>query len=279
MLTKNNKIILFSSILLALLVILSVLIWGFMDNKNPDGGNLPLPLLVTILAAAVLSVFVVFFTKIRRKKYEKSLNSAYFEKYEQVKDAVYHSQLPMGIKKEISEDVLELVLSAQNEGKQAEEVYGDVQAFSKNILSAYAKPSRFIFLNLIDSLIALILFVFGVNLFLWLENADQTIFAMRIDIAMIAFFILVAFILVPVIKSQFSSSNPWVYLLPIVGGISFVGVAELLRFYFYENPAVQWFLDGSVRLMPNLPALLSFVVSIPLLLILKLFIRGRILRG
>ncbi|MBW6474153.1 MAG: hypothetical protein K0B14_13590 [Anaerolineaceae bacterium] len=103
--TTRNKFLLVSSIVLALLVIASVVFWEITGPTNGD--KIPVGLFVTIIVISILSVFVVYFSKIQKKKYEKLLNQEYYEKYEIIKDAVANSQLSAATKKDITEDVLE----------------------------------------------------------------------------------------------------------------------------------------------------------------------------
>ncbi|MBE0684951.1 MAG: DUF1129 family protein [Anaerolineaceae bacterium] len=275
--TTRNKALLVSSIVLALLVIASIVFWEITGQSN--GERLPAVALAAIIIISVLSVFVVYFSKIQKKKYEKLLNREYYEQYEIIKDAVANSQLSAVTKKDVIEDILELLLSAQESGKPVASVVGDPQSFSQEIMSSFAKPYRLALLDLFDSLIAFILMVVGASFMLWLEQTQQSFYVTKLDISMIAFFILVAFLLIPVTKAGTGTRNPWIFIIPVAGGVLFVLIAELLRAFLYDVDLVRQLLDDSVRMVPNMITLIIYLLSVPLFLILKRVFRRRMLKG
>jgi DNA-binding ferritin-like protein (Dps family) len=275
--TNRNKVLLVSSIILALLVIASVVVWEMTGQSS--GERIPVVLLATIILISVLSVFVVYFSKIQKKKYEKLLNQEYYEQYEIIKDAVTNSQLSVATKKDITEDVLELLLSAQESGKSVDSVVGNSQIFSNEIISSFAKPFRLAMLSLFDSFIAFILMILGASFVLWLEQTQQSFFATRLDISMVMLFLLVTFLLIPVTKAQTGTRNPWMYMIPVAGGLLFILLAEFLRAFFYDVNGVRLFLDGSVRMVPNVVILMIYLLSLPLFLILKQISRKRMIGG
>jgi DNA-binding ferritin-like protein (Dps family) len=275
--TTRNKVLLFSSILLALLVIASTVMWEITERSK--GEKMPLVLLLTIIIVSFLSVFVVYFSKIKKKKYEKLLNQEYYEQYEIIKDNVVNSQLSAAIKKDISGDVLELLLSAQESGKSVGSVVGDPQVFTQEIISSFAKPYRLVMLNLFDSLIVVILMIISASFMIWLEQTQQSYFSTKLDISMIILFVLVAFLVIPVTKSQTGPRYPWLFMIPVATGVLFVLVTEILRVFFYDVHAVQKILDGSIRMVPDVTILMIYLLSIPFFLMLKQILRKRMLRG
>jgi DNA-binding ferritin-like protein (Dps family) len=277
--TKRNKIILLSSVLLAVLVILSTGVFAISRADQYTASQESTLLTTMIILVSILSVFVVYFSKVQKRKYEKLLNQEYFQEYEIIKDAVANSQLSSSSKKEIIEDILDMLLSAQEAGKSVQEVTGKTEKFAQEILESYAGPIQVGILSIFDSFIAFVLFVVGTSIFLWLEETQQSFFAIRLDIAMVVFFVLVAFGLLPVTKKQTSTKNPWMYLLPIATGIVFVLFAELLRAFFYKLEAVKQFLDGSLRMIPNAGFLMLYLLSIPVFLLLKHFFRKSLSHG
>jgi DNA-binding ferritin-like protein (Dps family) len=275
--TNRNKVLLVSSIILALLVIASVVVWQI--NGQSNGEKIPMVVFAVIILISVLSVFVVYFSKIQKRKYEKLLNQEYYEQYEIIKDAVANSQLSASTKKDIIEDILEILLSAQESGKNVREVIENTDMFANEIIQSFAMPFRLAMLNLYDSLIALILMVVGASLLLWLEQTQQNFFTTELDISMTVFFLLVAFVLLPVTKIGARKRNPWIFIVPVAGGVLFVLMVELLRAFFYEVQAVQHFLDGTLRMVPNSMILLIYSLAIPLFLMLKRISRKYLLCG
>lgn len=277
--TTRNKILLSSSIILALLVIASVVLWEMSSTNQTEGNSMPVGFVAGIILVSVLSVFVVYFTKIKKRKYEKLLNGSYFEQYEIIKDAVLHSQLSSFHKRDVNEDVLELLLSAQESGKPVDSVIGDTDFFAQEIIRSFAKPSHLAILSLYDSLIAFILMVVGASLVMWLEEIQNSFFTTKLDISMVFFFLVVVFLIIPVTKGQAGTRSPWVFMLPVAGGVLFVLVAEVLRAFFYDVNGVRIFLDGTVRMVPGVGILMIYLLSIPLFLLLKQISRKKMLLG
>ena len=57
--------------------------------------------------------------------------------------------------------------------------------------------------------------------------------------------------MLPVAKAQTGTRNPWMYMIPVAGGVIFILLAEFLRAFFYDVNVVRQFLDGSVQMVPN----------------------------
>jgi hypothetical protein len=207
------------------------------------------------------------------------LNNEYFQKYEIIKDAVMNSQLSNISKKEIKEDVLDIIITAQKSGKSAEDAIGNPESFSQNILFAYARPGRFSILNIIDGVIYFIFFTLGASIFLWFEQTSKNLFEVSIDISMLIFFFLICFIIVPVTKRLTSTKNYWMFLLPVSFGIAFILIAELARRFFYNAEIVRHLLEDTVKIVPNISILILYIILIPVLLFLKSYMRKRLLQS
>ena len=63
--TSRNKVLLVSSMVLAVLVISSAVVWEIAGQSS--GNKMPVALLIGINIISILSVFVVFFLKIQKK--------------------------------------------------------------------------------------------------------------------------------------------------------------------------------------------------------------------
>lgn len=160
------------------------------------------------MAIGIISVFIVYFTKVRRRKYEKIMNGAYFKEYEIIKDAIMNSQLSDKSKKETLEDILDIFLEAQKAGKSIDAVIGDPVGFSKKIISQFSSPGRFVILSFLDGIITFALFVLGVNAVMWLEQTENSFFSVVMDVSIVLFFIMIAFFIIPVTKKLTSAKNP-----------------------------------------------------------------------
>ncbi|MBM3709513.1 MAG: hypothetical protein FJW61_03710 [Actinobacteria bacterium] len=74
----------------------------------------------------------------RKSKFEAILNNEYFQKYEIIKDAVMNSQLSNIAKKEIKEDILDMLITAQKSGKSADDTVGSPESFSRNLCNIFS---------------------------------------------------------------------------------------------------------------------------------------------
>lgn len=132
--TRKSKIALLSSTILVVIVIASFIFLLVRMDHTGSINTAAIVLCCCAIAVSLLTIALVYWTKVRKEGLEKPLNDLYYNKYEAIKDAVFNSQLPIGVKKEIKNDVLDLLLTAQAAGKTAQEAVGDPMDFSKNII-------------------------------------------------------------------------------------------------------------------------------------------------
>jgi len=277
--TNRNKIVLMTSIFLALCVIATVILnLKYTINNNAININ-SFILMGIIILLSIISVPIVYFLKVRKRKFEKMLSNEYFQKYEIIRDTVMSSQLSGAAKKEIKEDVLDILISAQKSGKAAGDTIGNPETFAGEILITYAKPGRLPVLSIIDGIMYFVFFIIGSSMFIWFEQIDMSFFETRIDISMITFFFILSFILIPVTKKLTSTHNYWMFILPVAFGIVFVLFAEIIRKFFYGSEIIRQFLDGPVRMVPNIAILTLYIILIPISLFFKSYIRKRLLRA
>jgi hypothetical protein len=276
--TRRNKIVLFSSVFLALCIIASVIV-DIKYTFTSDYINIrSLILVIIIILLSIISIPVVYFGKIRRNRFEKMLNDEYFQKYEIIKDAVINSQLPKNSKKEIREDILDILISAQKSGRNAEDVIENPEEFSRNILLSYAKPGRLTILSIIDGIVFSAFFILGGSMILWLEQVNKNLFEIAMDTSILIFMLLISFIILPLTKKLTSTHNYWMFLLPIGSGLVFILVAESLRMFFPGSELIRQLLDGSIRMIPNTAILIIYIVIIVLFLLMKSYLRKLLLK-
>lgn len=272
--TRRGKFAIGSAVTLAVMVIASsiFLLLRAGGARGMDTAGLVITCGAVLLS--ILSVFTVYLLKGRKRKYEKLLNDEYYREYEIIQDAVLQSQLSSAVKKEIGSDILDLLLSAQEAGKSVESAVGDPAAFAREIMRAYARPGLFACLSLIDAAVTFLSVVLAAYIVTWLEQTNQSFFGLRFDVSLIAFFALIALIVIPVTKSLVSARRNWAYLLPVACGVAFVITAELLRKYAYGVEGVRYFLDGTVPLETNPTVLIAHALLIPLLMLIKIGVRN-----
>ena len=276
--TRRDKVIVLSASLLAVCVIASALVLYVRTGKSGSIDTEALMISCCTVLAGIGSVLLVFYAKVRRRAHEKLLNDDYYHKYEIVRDAVMSSQLSAGMKREIKNDVIDLLLSAQRSGKAADSAVGDPTAFSKEIIGSSLKPGNMIVLSLLDAGIAFISFVVGVNTLLWLEHTGNSFFGVGIGVNMVVLFALIALLVIPAARRLVRSGSTWAFMIPIASGILFILLTEILRKYFYATGWVKTFLDGTLAMIPNAAVFTVYLVLIPLLAGLKAWLRKTVYR-
>ena len=69
-----------------------------------------------------------------------------------------------------------------------------------------------------------------------------------------------------------------IYNQPALILTPFVLIAGILRRYFYKVDAIKFLLDGTINMIPNLTILLIYCFAVPILLLLKLYVRRILLK-
>jgi len=271
--TKHDKAALISSSLLAVLVIASVVLALY--NGSAQNQQAELFVLIGIILLSIFSVGIVFFTRVRRSGYEKKISKEYFAVYQSIKNTLSVSELSRIDRKEALADIQELILSAQHSRKPVQSAFPDVDLFTRQLVLAYGGKNRKVLLSFISGCMMFVFFVVITQTLLWLENPAQTFFSQRVDFSMLVFFFVIAFFVYPLIRLLIGKQNLWAYILPIIIGLSLVGLLELLRHFFYGIPLVKTLLDGTACMIPNVAVLGILLLSIPICLLLKRVIRLR----
>ena len=235
-------------------------------------------LTISAILISLASILYVYFMKVRKNRDERLLDADFYREYELVKDAIALSQLPSGLKKDVTDDVLEMLITAQKAGRSVSDVIINPQSFADEIISSFAKPSSFFLLNLFDSGAFLSVFVLFTNLAIWLENTENGFFNVKIEISMIVLFLLISFLLIPLAKSLTTSKRNWAFLLPLAFGIAYIFLMEVLRRQFYSVEAARTFLDEGLILIPSNLALAAYIGAIPLLMLIKSMCRRMLLK-
>ena len=274
--TYRSKVVIFSAVLLGLCVTVTSFIWAL--GSRGAAQNPSIVVIIFAILISLASVCFVYYMKVRKNRIERLLDVDYYREYELVKDAIALSQLPPGLKKDITDDVLEMLITAQKSGRLVIDVIGNPQSFAEEIISSFAKPSSFLLLDLFDSGAFFSVFVLLTNLAIWLENTKSDFFDVKIEFSMLLLFLLISFMLIPLSKSLTSSKRNWAFLLPLAFGIAYIFVLEVLRRQFYSIEAASIFLDEGLIVIPNNLALAAFIVAIPLLMLLKSMCRRMLLK-
>jgi len=271
--TKRNRIVVFSASVLAFCVIITSLVWVVGLQRDKMASTFDYLTLGAVLVCSLASVGVVYVLRIRTTRYEKLLNQEFLREYQLVKESLGGSTLSSYQKKEVLEDVLDLLVSAQRDGKAVGAVVVDPVAFAQDIIASYLKPTRATILRFCDSILAFVLFTLGVHLVLWVENRGNGFFDIGMDTSMVLLLGLVSFLVLPLTKGLATKRNPWLYLFPVAFGVVYVLLAELSRKKLYHLAWVRTWLDGTIKIIPSASVLVVFLAAIPGLIMIKQLLR------
>jgi DNA-binding ferritin-like protein (Dps family) len=267
--SSRSRLLIISSVILAALVLA-----GLIMNITSIPAGSPLIFLYVILALiSVLSVPLVYWLRIRKSKFEQKLEKDYLGQYEVIKEIIGQSSLPRRIRKEIIDDVLDLLLTAQSSQKPISEVIVNADTFTADIIEAYTqhKPSGWRLLP--DCVIYFTAFTLGSHMLNWIEDIHQDWLDTQIPISMVIFIALIAFLLIPVLRLKPLRSKPWIFFLPIFFGLLFILLSELLRRFAMDTAVVKFLHDGDIRMIPNTWILLIMTSVIPLMVLIKVMMK------
>ena len=271
--TKRDKIIILFASILAILVIASIIFQRTYDGTK--GQSSPILLTIGLIVVSLLSVVFVYVRFVRKSRYEKRLHPEYYETYQGIKDSLAHSNLPLTDKREAISDILELLISAQENGKAVSDVIPNGTEFAYKVIQAYMKNGRKWVLLLLDGCVAFFGFILLTQTLLWLEQPLQNYFLQKIDNSLLLFFAVIAFVVLPFIKWCSAKQSYWAYMLPLLSGITLIGLMEALRYFFYESALVKILLDGSVPMIPSISVLGGYILLATLLFLGRRMIRRR----
>ncbi|MCE5176085.1 MAG: hypothetical protein ABFD23_04020 [Caldisericales bacterium] len=269
--TKRDNFIIFCSIAIA-----SCLIIGIVCISGINGSNSKfLSYSVPIILISLLAVLAVCFSRIRKSKYERILNNEYYQKYEAIRDIIMNSQLSNNSKKEIKEDILDILISAQKAEKSVDNVVNSPVEFAENIIKSYLRPERISVLTLLDGIMFSIIFILLTNCVLWFENVKENFFSTSIDIDVLVVIFFVAFIVIPVSKSFKSKSNQSIgtYILPLIITITFILLLGIITKVFSGNEFIEQFYSSRVNIIPNIIIFIVYIIMVPTCIFLKAYVR------
>lgn len=267
--TKRDKFIILCSIAIALCLIIGIICAPSLSQSNSKFWLYSVPVMVISL----LAILAVYLFKIQKGKYEKMLNSEYYQKYETIRDIVMNSQISNDSKKEIKDDILDMLISAQEAGKTADNVVNNPVDFAENIIKSYFLPERIVLLTLLDGIIFSIIFILLANGVLWLENIGENFFSTRIDVGLLVVIFFVSFIVIPTSNKPKSNRSISTYLLPLIITIVFILLLGIFANFFSSYEFVEQLHNGSVNMIPNTIILVIYLIAIPTCIFLKAFIR------
>jgi len=273
--TKQSRWIIYISIFISGAVILTTLLYFFtaQDTSKADMSWI----LFTIIAIAVTSAFIVYYTRKRMRTRAKLLNEDFFVIYESISDSFENSVLSHIEKKETLKDILGLFIDAQNSGRTAEQVIGgDIKLFVKRVQESFGYRNHFIF-TLLSGLEYAIMYLFMVQIYEWVRGTEQLgFFESKPGYSMMLFLLPIAFVGIPLMRYFIRKQKMFwaIGILVVMFGFN-VAFMEITSANFMHINWVRVIHEDVFSYVPNWGFLILWVGLLIVSLGTKWFIRKR----
>ena len=213
-----------------------------------------------IVVVALASVGWVYWMRNRRVGDSSRLQEPYYAAYEVVVDVLKTSPMSARERSETQGDLLELLLDAQQAKRPVDEVVGDdPAAFARQVQEAFGYRNRLVHL-LLSGVLYAVAYAFMVQIVSYYTDGAASFFEVRADVSILFLLGLAAFVVAPMLQAMVRRGEPgWELVLPIGVMVVAIVLLEVLRASFYELGWVQTLVDGKVKMMPNLWALLLWL--------------------
>jgi len=220
--TKQSRWIIYTSLFVSGAVIFTTLLY-FFSAKDTSEVNITW-ILFAIIAVAIVSVYIVYYTRKKIGTRAKLLNEDFFIAYEGISDSMDGSVLSYYEKKETVKDILGLFIDAQNSGRTADQVTGgDLRLFVKKVQDSFGYRNQFIF-TLLTGLEYAIMYLFMVQIYEWVRGSGGLgFFESKPGYSMMLFLLPIAFIGIPLMR-YFIRKQKMVWaigILVVMFGINF----------------------------------------------------------
>lgn len=203
---KNTKILFFSSVLLSVVLIVTVIIYLYSASRNNGATIGMIVVAIFVVSIAVLSVIFVFILRRRRERKYSFLNKEYRDCLDDVMLSVKMSNMNNYSKKQIEEEILDIFAQAQQNGRSLKEVIGeDKEGFITDVINAHGAKNNFLTYEL-SGFQYFIIYLFIAQIYEFVRNFDvnSDFFRTNIENSTILLFGLIALVTVPLIMKAYN---------------------------------------------------------------------------
>jgi len=267
-LTKKSRWMLYLSIFISSLVVLSALLYFQAAKEKSD--YISKAILIIIIIIAVLAVISMIISRLRIRKNTSNLTPAFFETYEQISDKLQGVAMSNLEKKETLSDILDLFLLASKDKRKVADVVGnDIDDFVYQIQQSFGYRSKLVF-NILTGIQYSILYLFMMQGVEYLKSNENSFYNVGISISMALYLIPLAFIGIPLI-TNFIRKNKLglVIVVPLCILVMFIVFMETMHKYFIDIPWVYTLVEGDFSCIPSLGMLILWLVLLAIASLLK----------
>ena len=206
---------------------------------------------IGLIALAALVFAGTVAVRLMRRGYVRKLNEHYYAEYEKISDALGNAVMSSAEQKETKEDIVSLMLEAQEQGRDVQEVVGgDINAFIKRIQESFGYRNRLLFQVLSVIQYGVFFFVLMQSLVYFEQGGEVGFFDVRIAFNMFVMFMVVIFVIYPVSRNAMRKDKTVLpFVLPLASGIVYIGLLILLDKTLRHFEWVRFFLDSEVRMI------------------------------
>lgn len=250
-LTKKSRWMIYFSLFLSGTLIFSTIFY-FIAAKDSSNGNAQKIMLILILIA-VLAIVAMLISRLKLRKSTKNLSPEFFEVYEEISDKLSGSTMSTMERKETMNDILDLFMQADKDKRQVSEVIGNsTDDFINSIQSAFGYRSSILF-NIITGVQYSVIYLFMVQLLIYMENTSDGFFNQLLDISTIFMLTLLALIGVPFLF-HFKRKNKLILMIivPVILLGLFIAIMETIDKFFLDVPWLYKLAEGQINAFPNI---------------------------
>lgn len=251
-LTKKSRWMVYLSLLISGLVIFTTIFYIISTKDGVNDGNEKL-ILIIIIIIAVLAIVSMLISRLKIRKNTKILSPEFFEVYEEIADKLSGSTMSNMERKETMNDILDLFILADRDNRQVSEVIGDnSDEFINQIQNSFGYRSGILF-NLLTGVQYSIIYLFMIQVFIYIENIGNGFFNQQLEISMIFLLSLLAFIGVPFLF-YFKRKNTLFLMLAVPIGLLalFIAAMETIDKFFLDVPWLYNLAEGTTNAFPNI---------------------------
>ena len=273
--STRSKWIIISSFLASAALITTLAVGMTVGSWEP---NLVFTIGIITVAVAVFAGTIIF--RLRKSGFEKKLNDDYAAQYERISDALTGSVMSRPEIRETKQDILSLMIEAQAQGRDVRDIVGDdTAAFIRRVQDSFGYRNRFLF-SLLSVIQYGIFFMATMQLLIFFEAGGQMPFLdVTVDLALLIMFFLIVIVVYPLTRSaarKGKSALP--FILPLVFGVTYIGMMILLDNTAYHLEWVRIFLEGEVRMIGTWWLLVVLMVVMAVAQCVKWALRRRSLK-
>jgi DNA-binding ferritin-like protein (Dps family) len=240
--------------------------------------NFPWILIIIIVVGSILGLFEFYIHK-KNRRTVNYLNGDYKKAYSKLTIQIGSSYLSYSEQKDVMQDIATMLYDAQDNNKPISEIIGmDSNKFVNSILRSFGYKKHFALL-ILEGIRYMLFIVIVVQCAIYNIRPTQTIYEATVGYPLIAYMIILSFILLPITKYSLTKRKVRFISIPILIIVLFELLYIFRKRLFDVGSVIDRFFEGEVSLIPNIAILLILMVALITTFIVKYAYRYNIRKG